>query len=242
MTFVVELPNDPRILKIRNTFESKGFDIERFDHGISLKMDRLGFPNATLDLYILKNSPNQLRARLRKKANRSDLEVDDFSFHTIADLQYLRKKVEDQLIGVAELDRFYYFGCRKNTHYYYAHVNMAEKPEEVILRQKLVEKALIQLKGVDSKRFRKGLDMSGLPRSSIIRLALTRIFRSATEPDELIQVASQEAVRIVNADECKTLKTLIDNHQITFMSNIVYILWEEVSYHYMKKAWETLHS
>lgn len=241
MTSALELQHDPRILKIRNALEIKGFGVEYGNNGISLRLDQLGLPNAILDLYILKNSPAQIRARIRKKAEKLYSEIDDFSFHTIAGLEYVRKKVGDDLIAVAKLERFYYFGCRKNTHYYYAHVNMADQPEEIILRQKLVEKALIQLKGVDSKIFRKGLDMSGLPRSSIVRLALARIFRSATEPEELILVASQEAVRIVNAEEYKALRMLIDNNEVNFMSNIMYILWEEVSNNYMKKAWDELH-
>jgi hypothetical protein len=241
LTAAQDIKNDPKILKILKILESRGFEVEYNSNGICLKMECMGIPNAVLDFYVLKSSPKQTRARLRKKTNKIYSEFDDFSFHTIADLEYMRKAFQDSLIGVAKLDRFYYFGYRKDSHYYYAHVNMSEEPEEIILRQKLIEKALVQLKGVDSKIFRKGLDLSGLPRSSIVRLALTRIFRSATEPEELILVASQEAVRIVNAEEWKTLRQLIDSNQINFISNIIYILWEEVSRSYMKKAWETLH-
>jgi hypothetical protein len=242
LTARVEFKNDPKILKIGYVLENRGFDIEYGGNRICLKMDCIGISNAVLDFYVLKNSPQQTRARLRRKINKINPEYDDLPFHTIADLEYMWKKIQDGLIDVAKLDRFYYFGYRNDFHYYYAHVNISEESEEVILRQKLVEKAMAQLKNVDSKIFRQGLDMSGLPRSSIVRLALTRIFRSATEPEELIFVASQEAVRIVNAEEWKTLRQLIDSNQINFISNIIYILWEEVSRNYMKKAWETLHS
>jgi hypothetical protein len=242
LTTLLELQNDPELLKIRRILEFRGFFVEEGSKGFCLKIDHMGISDGILDFYVLKNSPKQIRARLRKKANKIYSDFDDLSFHTIADLEYMWKKVQDGLIGVAKLDRFYYFGYREDSHYYYAHVNISEKPEEIILKQKLVEKSLAQLKGVDSKIFREGLDMSGLPRSSIVRLALTRIFRSAIEPDELILVASQEAARIVNAEEWKTLRQLIDSNQINFISNILYILWEEVSHHYMKKAWEILHS
>jgi hypothetical protein len=242
LTATVELKDDTKISKIWHVLESRGFDVEYDGNRICLKMDCMGITNAVLDFYVLKNSPQQTRARLREKINEINSEYDDLPFNTIADLEYIWKKIQDGLIGVAKLDRFNYFGSRKDYHYYYAHVNMTEEPEEIILRQKLVEKALAQLKNVDSKIFRQGLDMSGLPRSSIVRLALTRIFRSATEPEELIFVTSQEAVRIVNAEEWKTLRQLIDSNQINFISNIIYILWEEVSRIYMKKAWETLHS
>jgi hypothetical protein len=242
LTATVELKDDTKIAKIRQVLESRGFDLEYDGSRICLKMDCMGITNAVLDFYVLKNSPQQTRARLREEINKINSEYDDLPFNTIADLEYIWKKIQDGLIGVAKLDRFYYFGSRRDYHYYYAHVNITEEPEEIILRQKLVEKALAQLKNVDSKIFRQGLDMSGLPRSSIVRLALTRIFRSATEPEELILVASQEAVRIVNAEEWKTLRQLIDSNQINFISNIIYILWEEVSRIYMKKAWETLHS
>jgi hypothetical protein len=234
-----ELKHNPKILMIRNNLEIRGFNVEEGVNGICLNMDCMGVSNGVLDFYVLKNNPNQIRARLRKLICS---ESDDLTVHTIADLEYVWKRVQDGLIDVAKLSRFYYFGYRKDSHYYYAHVDLAEKPEEIILRRKLVEKALAQLKGVDFKIFRQRLDTSGLSRSSILRLALTRLFRSVSEPDELILVASNEAVRIVNAEEWKTLKQLIESNKVGFMSNLLYILWEEVCRNYMKKAWETLYS
>jgi hypothetical protein len=236
------LQNDPKILKIGNVLKNRGFFAEYSCIGICLNLDLMGFTNAMLDFYVLKNSPKHAQARLRKKTNKIYSEYDNLSFHMMADLEYVRQKVQDGLLGVAILDRFYYFGYRKDAHYYYAHVNMLEESEDFSLRKKLFENAQAQLKAVDSKIFRKGLDISGLSRSSVVRLALSRIFRSASDSEELIIVTSQEAARIVKAEEWKTLKKLVDNNQIHFMSNIIYILWEEVTRHYMKKAWEALHS
>ncbi len=241
MIIKMDLHNNSNMIQIRNAIENHGFDVIGSNMSICVKLDWTGITNAILEFYTLRNSPKQIRARIKKNTSNWDPALEDQMFHTEIDLEYMSNALQESLSGVAKLGRFFYFGYRKGTHYYYAHINMSEKPDDIYLKQKLLEKTLEQLRCVDSKIFRQGLDMSGLARSSIVRLALTRIFRSAGDPEELTTAVSQEAVRIVNAGEWKTVRNLINSNRINFVGHLVYILWEEISRCYMKKSWEELY-
>ncbi|MFO8083672.1 MAG: hypothetical protein R6U27_05065 [Desulfobacterales bacterium] len=228
-------------MKIITALETHGFDVKCTNMGIYVKLDWVGITDKLLEFYVLKGCPEQVRARLRKSSSNINTGFENNAFYTETDLEYIRNLLEESMSGTAKIGRFFYYGYRKDAHYYYAHIDMLEGSEDVFIRQKVLEKILYELKNVDSKVFRQGLDMLGLSRSSIVRLALTRIFRHATDPEEIMVVVSREAFKIVNAEEWKTLRDLINSNRIKFMGNIIYILWEEVSRLYMKKAWEELY-
>lgn len=237
----MDLLNNSNMIQIRDALENHGFDIVCANMSICVSLDWTGITNAVLEFYALRKSPEQVRARIRKNTNRGNSGFTDHMFHTEIDLEYMNRVLQEGLSGVAKVGRFFYFGYRKGTHCYYAYVNMSEKPEDICFKQKLLEKSLEQLKCVDSKIFRQGLDMSGLARSSIVRLALTRIFRSASDPEELTTAVSEEAVRIVNAGEWKTVRNLINSNRVNFLGHLVFIFWEEICRCYMKKSWEELY-
>jgi hypothetical protein len=236
---------NPKIEKIREILENRGFAVDEAESGISILLESGGEGcGGTLDIYALEHDSEQIRARLRKKLGDvgvSGEELEDRRLRAPYDLEYFESIVGEGLRGVAAIGRFHYFGCNNDTHYYYAQVELAEEPLEEILRKRLAKRALEQLGGVDSKTFRLELDTLGLKRSSIVRLALTRIFRSASDTTELLNSAAFEAVRIVKAGEWKYVRQLVNENKVPFLSNILYILWYEVSRYYMKRAWETLH-
>ncbi|RJP85863.1 MAG: hypothetical protein C4518_14935 [Desulfobacteraceae bacterium] len=92
----------------------------------------------------------------------------------------------------------------------------------------LAEKAMSQLESVDAKMLRQSLDMMGLKRSSTVRLALTRIFRSTLEIKELESAIQSEALKIVTPEdrmELQTVKSLCGNG---FLDSVVDLLWQEV--------------
>lgn len=233
--------------KIKELLKNDGIDFQEYEIGIQLTLEQFNLPRSFLDIYILKSNPEHLRARIRrltsnKREDRGgDEEVNEFSIHTQADLEYLRNEFQEILSKIIQIGRFHYFGCRNGVHYYYAQITLEGEVSNFVLRGKFTEKAIAQLKGVDSKVFRQALDTLGIPRSSIIRLSLTRIFRDADDAAEFFLTVSKEAERIVNADEWRTLRDLKKQSQIAFLNNIICILWEEVSKIYMKKAWLSLH-
>jgi hypothetical protein len=92
----------------------------------------------------------------------------------------------------------------------------------------LAEEAIENLGIVDAKTLRQSLDMMNLKRSSVVRLALSRIFRSATEVEELETTIQNEAKKIVSPEdraELREVKSLCANG---FLNSVVDLLWQEV--------------
>jgi hypothetical protein len=85
--------------------------------------------------------------------------------------------------------------------------------------------AFSDLEGVDAKMFRKSLDTLGLSRSSLVRLALTRIFREASDTSELITAISREAELIIKEEDKKIVQMLKDQDKIPFLSKLAHLLW-----------------
>jgi hypothetical protein len=90
------------------------------------------------------------------------------------------------------------------------------------------EEAVENLENIDAKTLRQSLDMMSLKRSSVVRLALTRIFRSSTEIAELEAAIRNEAQKIVSPEdrsELQKVKSLCANG---FLDPVIDLLWQEV--------------
>lgn len=85
-----------------------------------------------------------------------------------------------------------------------------------------------QLETIDGKMIRQSLDMMNLRRSSSIRLMLTRIFRSAVDPEELMQSIREEAGKIVTDEDRKELEMVRVMSENGFLEPVVNLLYREV--------------
>ncbi len=90
------------------------------------------------------------------------------------------------------------------------------------------DEVLLKFKDIDSKMFRNELDNLGLSRSSIVRLALTRIFRNSVGPDELLSAISQEAINITTSKDQEILEKLKKNNHNSYLSDVIHLLLEKV--------------
>lgn len=90
------------------------------------------------------------------------------------------------------------------------------------------EQAVSLLESIDGKMLRQSLDMMNLRRSSIVRLALTRIFRSATDPKELIVAIREEAGKITAPEDLQELEMIKILSANGFLAPVVELLWQEV--------------
>jgi hypothetical protein len=90
------------------------------------------------------------------------------------------------------------------------------------------EKAVVLLETVDGKMLRQSLDMMNLRRSSNIRLALTRIFRGATDSDALMAAISEEAAKLVSSEDLEELKMIRLISATGFLQPVVELLCQEV--------------
>jgi hypothetical protein len=88
-------------------------------------------------------------------------------------------------------------------------------------------RAVEQLRGVDARQFRQTLDSLALPRSSILRLALTRLFRDAADPDILMESVGNEARKMNDPSEKAQLERLLEQSRTSFMKTLLNLLWQE---------------
>lgn len=88
--------------------------------------------------------------------------------------------------------------------------------------------AVTLLETIDGKMIRQSLDMMNLRRSSAIRLTLTRIFRSAVEPEELMRAIREEAEKIVTAEDRQELDMVRILSENSFLGPVVRLLCREV--------------
>ncbi|MFZ7127901.1 MAG: hypothetical protein ACOWWM_17225 [Desulfobacterales bacterium] len=208
--------------------------MQETSNGIRVDLGSAGFPDVWVDIYALKSNPDHVRAKIQKKID--DTEAIE------SELKRIRMKLQNELLGVATVGAFASLGQRSDVHYFYAHIQMAKKTGDLSVVQKGAKQALDQLKEVDAKSFRLGLDEIGLPRSSQLRLALTRIFRESADIEEMLTVLVQEAGVIAKTDEWKTLKDIKEENQIPHMSIIVELFWKAVAKERLIKTLEDIHN
>jgi len=83
-----------------------------------------------------------------------------------------------------------------------------------------------QLEAVDAKMLRQAMDSLALPRSSNVRLVLTRLYRSALDPEELSDSVRREAAKISTDEDRETLKMLRDMQAVNFLNPLIDLLYQ----------------
>ncbi|MFP4226563.1 MAG: hypothetical protein ACLFRF_07515, partial [Desulfobacterales bacterium] len=96
-------------------------------------------------------------------------------------------------------------------------------------QSELAEEAVSQLSRVDSRQFRAALDDLGLKRSSILRIALTRIFRDAADKAQIQAAAKEEAAKITDPKESAALYRLTEENPVPLMQEMIELLWHTVN-------------
>jgi hypothetical protein len=226
---------DPKITTLLRALKIRQVDVEETTGGIRIKFPEGSIPAATIDIYALRSNPDHLRAKIRG--------TDEFPEMSEADLKKVRIKLQNELLGMANVGAFASLGRRGEAHYYYAHITMSKKSStDLTLVQKGAQQALEQLKGIDSGSFRKGLDQLGLPRSSKVRLALTRIFRESADIEEMLTVVVQEAGIIAKSDDWRVLKDIREKNEIPYLNIVVELLWKAVAKERLIKTLEDIHN
>lgn len=226
---------DPKIATIHKALRIRKIAVEEIQGGIRIHLTDPGYPRSIIDIYALRSNPDHVRAKI-KQEHESD-QIGE------GELKKIRLKLQNELLGVANVGAFASLGQRGEAHYYYAHITMSKKrSSDLMLVQKGAEEALEQLKAMDPGTFRKALDDLGLPRSSLLRLALMRIARESMDIEEMLSVVNQEAEVIGKSDDWKILKEVKDNNLTPFMSFIVDLLWKAVAKERLRKTLEDIHN
>lgn len=211
---------DPKIEILTKIFRYRGYEVSRIKNGIAVGLEGVGLPGAVADFYVLKNNPEQIRSRILRRAEPSALENDQ--------IEAIRQALQEGAQGAAEIGPYKFFGERGEACIYYAHIKMVNKLSRVFKQQKAAEAAFVQLKGVDSRTLRQGLDAAGLARSSIVRLSLSRIFRNAVNVQELLGTINAEARNIINTDQWQVVQSLKESNGLAFLNRTIGLLWAEI--------------
>ncbi len=225
---------DTKIKTIQKSLRIRKVAVQELSNGIRVNLDDPALPLLSIDIYTLRANPDHLRAKIKGG--------DDFPEITDNDLKKIRIKLQNDLLGVASVGTFTSLGRRGEAHYYYAHITMSKKSADLVLIQKGAQHALEQLKGIDAGKFRKGLDQLGLPRSSKVRLALTRIFREAGDIEEMLTVVVQEAGIIAKSDDWRLLKQVKENSNVAYLNIVIELLWKSVAKERLIKTLEDIHN
>jgi hypothetical protein len=223
---------DPKIKSIYNAFRIRKMNLAEIPNGIRLSLSEAGLPSVSVDFYALRSNPDHLRAKIR--GEEALLDISD------ANLKKVRAKLQNALLGVANVGVFASLGRRGESHYYYAHITMSKMSTDLTLIQKGAQLALEELKGVEPGAFRKALDELGLARSSQVRLALTRIFRESADIEEMLSVVVQEAGVIAKSSDWRQLKDIKEQNSSSFLTVVIDILWKAVAKERLIKTLEDI--
>lgn len=228
------MPNrfDPKIRTVMHALHAKGFIIK----GIRNGGIRVRFGNKiAVDFYTLKCDPAQVRARVK-------LDITDESARAemITDIDVFIRR---GLAGIADIDNFRLSRYSNGFFQYYARIAVSDlKPQgeeadsdsvEIMTTPKEKEReplgidlkaAVDLLETVDSRKFRQALDDLGLPRSSILRVSLTRIFRAAADMEELEIAFREEAERIADPRDRKDLEHIRTANKVQFLAPLIAML------------------
>lgn len=91
-----------------------------------------------------------------------------------------------------------------------------------------VAEAIREMEAIDAKTLRQSLDMMNLKRSSVVRIALTRLFRSIGDADELSDAVSLEAGKIVSPEDQEDLRMVSIVHADGFLKPAIDLLYNAV--------------
>ncbi len=214
---------DPKIKTIMQVMHSRGFPVKAIEKGI-----RLTLSGKNVDIYALKFDASKLRVRLK-------LPVEEEG-KRIRVIQDVSETLRDGLGNSWDMEDFTFSRCISGEYYYYARLFMldgdivdtrpsrkkAVGPNDAGKEKKAdLENAVDIFESVDSKMFRQAMDGLGIPRTSILRVSFARIFRAATDPDELQTTIREEAARISDPMDRSDLDALLASNKVEFLEPII---------------------
>ncbi len=240
------------VVMLRRFFHDQGFAVEETANGIKLKLDS----GHLVDIYALLRDSDAFWASVETqsanaKERRREMEMIKSTLSTglagIADIGEFKETqtLHNRFVHVATLEIY-------NAVAYHGMIILGDEPltesqEASRLKETVrmetpaapektespssasdLDQVIEKLESVDGKMLRQALDMMNLKRSSTVRLALMRIFRSTASEEELIRTVKAEAGRIVlpeDRDELEMIR-LLSAHG--FLEPVVALLYREV--------------
>ena len=211
-----------------DTLHAKSFKLKGIRNGIRAKLEN----GLDIDIYTLKIKPAHVRARLK---------LDDKSEAIRkAILAETRSILAGGLDGIAQINEFRFSRKGDGIYHYYALIRMKEDRDGVQIEKSpeeskdnktpdnktLIERAVAIIEPIDAKTFREGLDGLGLPRSSILRVALMHLYRAALDEDELKMTLAEESEKITAPSDLAMLERIRKKNKTDFLAPLLQALWD----------------
>ena len=97
-----------------------------------------------------------------------------------------------------------------------------------VQEEQAANQAFARLQAIDAGRIREALDHLGLKRSSALRIALTRIFRDASDSEQLLTAVKRESRKIKDSPELSDLPALKENSSTPFLKDLLELIEQAV--------------
>ena len=191
--------------------ESNGFESKLNNNIISVNLNDSEFPLSSIDLYL--------------SSSKEEYNI-------------ICEKLHEQERDKTESKEFQLIGCKDSSTVFYAKAFIDESYDR--FKQKKSEKAAAFFKAMGMEKINKGLDSLGLSQSSIIRLAMTRLFKSSEDINSFLTTLAQEAENIVFVNEYQNLKKIKNKEGEFLLDDLIFLLWDEVVEKYMEAAWDLI--
>mgnify|MGYP000335405516 CR=1 FL=1 len=222
---------DPKLRLLLEVLRVQGFSPEAADDGFRMPFDN----GCDVDFYLSKSPSPSVRGRVKFTGG-----PDDSRETAISDIQAI---LAAKLAGLASIAVVEQVKDTPREKVYDVRIDMTGAPlyqETVVIEEdtelvavrdteELTEAAVAGLEQVDAGMIRQALDSLNLPRSSGVRLVLSRLYRSAGDLGELKGAAAAEANKIIKVSEVDELKMLRRINTFEFLDPLIELVWRKVT-------------
>lgn len=223
---------DPAFRSIMEIFRAHGFGIKLFSSESALNGFRVEPDDGChVDIYLLPSHSDHALARIQPSGNDTD-EIN-------SEVLRISRMLYEKLGRIAVVSAFKPSKNTSDKHSFHARINMTDTPdfhETVRMEERrddlepqnlkgLAEEALSLLETVDAGTLRNALDKLDLSRTGNVRIALTRIYRSAIDAEEMNAAIEKEGEKITRQSEIDELERIRELPSADFLSPMIELLW-----------------
>ncbi len=223
---------DPGIQSLMAVCRVRGLAVEAIDNGF--RVETGGADTVLIDIY--RFSPGSVHALARIEG------VDTDDGKSMSGISAAGRLLGEKMNGIAAITPFKRSNDPGDTSFY-AMINMAGTPDyhetveimdgrhgaETEGSEKLLQEAVSRLEAVDAAMLRQAMDALELPRSGNVRIVLSRLFRSAVDPEELDAAVKVEAAKITRQSDIDAIDGLRRSSSEGVLLPLIDLLWHQIN-------------
>lgn len=210
----------------------RGLAVEAIENGFRVETGGAG--GARIDIYRFSTDSVHALARI-EGVNSGDGE-------SMSVISVAGRLLGEKMNGIAAITPFKRSSDPGDTSFY-AMIDMAGTPDyhetveimdgrhgaETEGSENLLQEAVSRLEAVDAAMLRQAMDALDLPRSGNIRIVLSRLFRSAVDPEELDAAVKAEAAKITRQSDIDAIDGLRRLASGGGLLPLIELLWAQIN-------------